>query len=105
MDLFKWFRKRPAPAPVAWDKAPSEIFGSLTAWERHELERNRCPDCGTAELLGGPRGGMMQNIKCASQTCGSMFNVGRIDSGIIGERISPPSPKKDEGHEQQTVGT
>ena len=32
-----------------------------------------CPDCGGAAFLGGPCGGMCQNVKCAG--CGSEYNL------------------------------
>lgn len=44
--------------------------------ERRDCEAIRkgvCPDCGSAELLGGPSGGMSQNVLC--NHCLSEFNV------------------------------
>jgi hypothetical protein len=35
-------------------------------------EKTECPACGKNEFMLGPRGGIMQNIKC---TCGMAFNV------------------------------
>ena len=40
------------------------------------LDRNECPDCGAkSPFLGGPCGGMSQNILC--DECGSEFNYCR----------------------------
>ena len=38
------------------------------------VKKNTCPDCKVkGQWLGGPCGGLAQNIKCAN--CGSRFNV------------------------------
>lgn len=37
------------------------------------LNAGLCPSCGGNEFLNGPRGGMSQNIECAS--CGENYNV------------------------------
>lgn len=39
---------------------------------RLSLNAGHCPDCGGAQFLKGPEGGLTTNIKCA--TCGSAFN-------------------------------
>jgi hypothetical protein len=33
------------------------------------LDEGKCPDCGSTDLLGGPGGGMAQNILCANPKC------------------------------------
>lgn len=64
---------------------------SLTDYERGRVKADRCPDCGHEGFLGGPRGGMARNFKCANEACGSRFN----DLGMFGiDRISDPSPDK-----------
>ena len=46
---------------------------------------DRCPFCGNAYFLAGPRGGMSQNFKCSD--CGATFNhVGPFGVDLI---ISP----------------
>ncbi|MFW9871731.1 MAG: hypothetical protein ACFFG0_01425 [Candidatus Thorarchaeota archaeon] len=42
-----------------------------------ELSKDKdliCPDCGSTEWYGGPRGGMCQNIMCGR--CKHKFNIG-----------------------------
>jgi len=46
----------------------------------------RCPDCGGSDFMGGPSGGMCQNIMCAG--CGARFNMSPF--GV--ERIGDPKP-------------
>jgi hypothetical protein len=41
----------------------------LIYWFNH----GRCPDCLGAKILGGPRGGLSQNVTCGD--CGQRFNV------------------------------
>ena len=63
-------------------------------------DNGRCPHCGSEMFQPGPRGGMMQNIKCCG--CGMELNV--VDpafsqTGIkVGQILSEPegySPKPD----------
>jgi hypothetical protein len=50
----------------------------LTAWfKQHEC----CPDCGSNEFIGGPRGGLAQNMTCSG--CGSEYNIARYDGAIF----------------------
>ena len=43
--------------------------------EKKSLAEGRCPDCQGTRFLEGPHGGMCVNIKCASTSCGSEFNI------------------------------
>jgi hypothetical protein len=63
----------------------SEDGDRLTDYELEMVRKNVCPDCEHEGFLGGPCGGMAQNIKCANDECGSRFN----DLGMFGvDRIS-----------------
>lgn len=37
------------------------------------IRENKCPDCQSTQLFGGPSGGMSQNILCGN--CGMEWNV------------------------------
>jgi ribosomal protein S27AE len=50
----------------------------LTAWFR---QNECCPDCGGADFLAGPRGGLSQNMECSS--CGAEYNIARYEGRII----------------------
>lgn len=50
-------------------------------WGKHLV----CPDCGSEEFLGGPRGGASQNVKCGK--CESKFNLTDIFGTLLLERI------------------
>jgi hypothetical protein len=41
----------------------------------------RCSFCGCTNLIGGPRGGIMQNCRCTK--CGATFNLVAPDSNFI----------------------
>lgn len=41
--------------------------------DKQALDRRQCPDCGTGQLLLGPRGGAAANVACPS--CLSEFNI------------------------------
>jgi len=63
--------------------------------------RHRCPDCGEAEFLEGPTGGISQNIKCANDACGSEFNMAAVGGQLLfAERIRQDGP--DEAGDRQT---
>lgn len=54
--------------------------------ELEPLRQARCPDCDGEEFLGGPEGGICQNIKC--EGCGSKFNVAIVLGNLVfAERI------------------
>lgn len=55
-----------------------EDDGELTSWFR---QSGCCPDCGGAEFVPGPRGGLAQNMKCSG--CGSEYNIARYEGRII----------------------
>ena len=56
----------------------------LTADQIASLQDGKCPDCLGGDLVGGPRGGLGQNIAC--RHCGAEFNVARatLDHGQPG---------------------
>lgn len=50
--------------------------------DKRMIADGTCPDCGKKELLGGPSGGMSQNIGC--NYCLMEFNVHHHFGGILG---------------------
>jgi hypothetical protein len=85
-DLFSFVfgdgRKREGKPSQAGVSRPSamrlEDDGELTSWFR---QSGCCPDCGGAEFVPGPRGGLAQNMKCSG--CGSEYNIARYEGRII----------------------
>lgn len=50
--------------------------------DKRFIERGTCPDCGEKNLLGGPSGGMSQNVAC--NNCLMEFNVHHSFGGLLG---------------------
>lgn len=73
---------------IAWGKglskeeAISEPRKPSPDRDKRLIAEGLCPDCGRAELLGGPSGGMSQNIGC--NHCLMEFNVHHHFGGILG---------------------
>lgn len=63
----------------------------LTEVDKSELRAGRCPDCHGTEFYEGPSGGMATNWQCATEKCGSRFNIAGT---FFMQRISEPSPNK-----------
>ena len=80
------------PAPMC--ESRSSLKGEkLTESETKQFAALKCPDCGEAQLMKGPEGGLCINVYCDNETCGSRFNV----MGVFGiERISSARPLKRE---------
>ena len=47
------------------------------------FRKGKCPDCGGDEFFEGPQGGLCQNFKCATPTCGSRFNIFMIQGSVV----------------------
>lgn len=64
----------------------------LTAGELHSwYVEGKWPCCGETQYLGGPRGGMSQNVQCPN--CGTKMNVIDPESGLpirCGEMLEEP---------------
>lgn len=83
------------------------LFGRLSAFFRPEfpmsqaekdqkaLDAGQCPDCGSHEMIGGPRGGAAQNFACGA--CLSEFNL-LVFAGHIGmiDRMGKLTPQRAE---------
>jgi hypothetical protein len=68
-----------------------EDAGELTSWFS---QSDCCPDCGGAEFVHGPRGGLAQNMKCGG--CGSEYNIARYEGRpITVDRIYRDNPPSD----------
>ena len=64
-------------------------FWELTDRETDSIRLGHCPVCNYRGFLLGPRGGIAQNIECASLECRARFNVVRLpDGAICGQRIN-----------------
>lgn len=58
------------------------VSGPSPERDKRRIEKGECPDCGSKELLGGPSGGMSQNVGC--NHCLMEFNVHHHFGGILG---------------------
>lgn len=63
-------------------RVKDEAITSSPDRDKRMIADGTCPDCGKKELLGGPSGGMSQNIGCNS--CLMEFNVHHPFGGILG---------------------
>jgi hypothetical protein len=84
------FKAKPKQTPITRSGKDGE---DLTPWEREQLAKLTCPDCGAhSSLLKGPQGGMSFNALC--ENCFSEFNIAifpyrdRNRYVCMGERIS-----------------
>lgn len=62
---------RGSPLPVIEDD-------EVTVWFANS---DLCPDCSSGDFVLGPRGGLAQNMECAS--CGSRFNIARYEGRLL----------------------
>ena len=76
---------------------------NLNNYEKQQIAKGLCPDCGSREWYQGPSGGMTTNYTCAGKDCGHRFNIAIVGSGsvlkndktfVIGQRIDD-SPSKE----------
>lgn len=73
------------------------VRNELSDVEIEQLRHDICPDCKSAHgFVGGPRGGIGQNIFCTE--CHAGFNVAYPRMVIWGQRIGPKEAPHAEGH-------
>ena len=59
------------------------------------FQEGKCPDCGSTNLLGGPRGGLSQDVMCGDchhEFCVSPLSVERIYRATKPAPAPPPAP-------------
>lgn len=61
---------------------PSEPREPSLDRDKRLIAQGMCPDCEKSELLGGPSGGMSQNVGC--NNCLMEFNVHHSFGGLLG---------------------
>ncbi len=73
---------------------------NVTPAEEKKLRKSICPDCGGTKFLGGPRGGLAQNVMCANIECEARFN---ICGPFTPERIGASKLKKVVSEDAPTI--
>jgi hypothetical protein len=69
-------------------------YEMMTEAERALLTSGHCPACKERGFVLGPKGGVAQNIECASLACRARFNVTSFGGDVL---MAQPIPRESEG--------